>query len=175
MPPSNVRVGIKVTGTRVAIKNFDRFTRRAQQLIKRRVRQSAEAIRASYASSVRTDQGETARSTQVQFLRRGTSARIGSTAIQAIAADYGLKPGSKQPPPEKLRGWVERRLGLSGTEAKQATFLIARKIGREGFSALPALRPTFDAERKRFAKNVRKDIRALPRRLAVRSGGISGL
>jgi hypothetical protein len=43
--------------------------------------------------------------------------------------DKGRAPG-KFPP--TMYGWVNNKLGLSGSEAKQVDFLVRRKISREG-------------------------------------------
>jgi len=46
---------------------------------------------------------------------------------------YGRGPG-KQPPPDRIRAWVERNESLFGSDISvdSLTFLIGRKIGREG-------------------------------------------
>lgn len=51
----------------------------------------------------------------------------------AHSIDKGKGPG-KYPPTAPIRHWVENKLGLSGTAAKQATRAIQLKIGREGYN-----------------------------------------
>jgi hypothetical protein len=48
-----------------------------------------------------------------------------------IYVEYGRGPG-KQPPPEVLRAWVKRRLGLDGAEANSAAYAIGRAIAKRG-------------------------------------------
>ena len=51
----------------------------------------------------------------------------------AWPVEAGRKPG-KMPPSdsEGLLLWVQRKLGLTGTAARSAAYLIARKIGQVG-------------------------------------------
>ena len=72
--------------------------------------------------------------------------------VAAPPAEYGvpLELGTRPHPvsikgQESLRLWVEKKLGLSGKEAKSATFLIARAISRRGSKGY-----------KMFTKNVSK-------------------
>jgi hypothetical protein len=56
----------------------------------------------------------------------GTSPRVYSNYVE-----FGRRPG-KWPPHGPILLWVIRKLGLEGQAAEDATFLIRRKIGKEG-------------------------------------------
>lgn len=67
---------------------------------------------------------------------RGTAAGT-LTGEFAVAASYGLavergRKAGKMPPRGAIELWVQRKLGLTGREAKQAAYLIARAIGARG-------------------------------------------
>jgi hypothetical protein len=47
----------------------------------------------------------------------------------------GRRPGARMPPPRVLEGWVRRRLGISGKEAKGVAFVVARAIAKRGLQA----------------------------------------
>lgn len=49
----------------------------------------------------------------------------------ALPLELGRRPG-KQPPTSAIELWVTRKLGLSGSEARNTAYLIARAIGRRG-------------------------------------------
>jgi len=74
----------------------------------------------------------------------------------------GRKPGgSKLPPIEPLKLWAQKRLGLSGDEAKGAAFGIARNIYKFGIQpsyfydrAVAALEETFEANQEQIAESV---------------------
>lgn len=59
------------------------------------------------------------------------TAEVGSGLEYIAPLETGRRPG-RRPPAEALRPWVERNLGLRGTAAGQAAFLLARKIGLKG-------------------------------------------
>ena len=106
--------------------------------------------------------------TPVNFgtLRDAWSTRVtrGSRAIRgevlnpkeyAIVREKGRRAGAKMPPPDDIQLWVTRKFGVSGKQAEQLAFVIARSIGRkgikgrkfleEGFTAAePAVRRVFD-------------------------------
>ena len=56
--------------------------------------------------------------------------QVGTPAIYGAAIEYGTKPHF--PPIAPLVFWVEKRLGLTGKEAKSVAFAIARKISKKG-------------------------------------------
>jgi len=64
--------------------------------------------------------------------RRGISARgvISTPAIYGEAVELGTKPHF--PPVAPIQYWVEKKLGLSGEDAKSTAFLIARAISKRG-------------------------------------------
>jgi hypothetical protein len=55
---------------------------------------------------------------------------LGTPAIYGEAVEYGTKPHF--PPIKPILFWVEKKLGLSGKEAKSAAFCIARAISKRG-------------------------------------------
>lgn len=70
---------------------------------------------------------------------RGWKQRVSAGLIRfwndspyAIIVERGRRPGAGAPPAASLEGWVRRKLGLSGSEARGAAFAIARAIGRRG-------------------------------------------
>lgn len=67
---------------------------------------------------------------------RGTpgqrSQLISSPLIYAPIVELGRRPGQRMPPAAPILLWTRRKLGLSGSGAVHAAFLIARKIARRG-------------------------------------------
>lgn len=55
---------------------------------------------------------------------------VGTPAIYGAPLEYGAKPHF--PPIKPILFWVEKKLGLAGTEAKSAAFCIARAISKRG-------------------------------------------
>jgi len=58
------------------------------------------------------------------------SAALGTPAVHGEPVEYGTKPHF--PPVAPIRHWVERKLGLSGSEAAGVAFVIARAISKRG-------------------------------------------
>lgn len=102
---------------------------------------------------------------------RGTSVHrevlIAQSEFYAEIVDAGRQPG-KQPPVARLRRWVELKLGKRGAEAERVTFVIAQKIGREGYEGyhqfLRAFRQLEPTARQRLTVD-------LPARIARVLGG----
>ena len=58
------------------------------------------------------------------------SSFLGTPAVYGEPVEYGTKPHF--PPVAPIRHWVERKLGLSGSEAAGVAFVIARAISKRG-------------------------------------------
>lgn len=65
--------------------------------------------------------------------------RVSPSVNYALPVEDGGRPHF--PNPVNLQPWVERVLGVSGEEARDKAFLIARAIGRRGTRAQPYMRP----------------------------------
>lgn len=94
-------------------------------------------------ASEETPEGATGQLRGTAFAEvRGVPARQVILEWPAPYAEYALRgrrPG-KMPPPEALKSWVEKVLGISGDQAVRAVaFLVARKIGRRGTPGDPFL------------------------------------
>lgn len=72
-----------------------------------------------------TDTGALARS--IASEAHGFSSRVYSTASYAGAVESGRRAGAGMPPPDALRGWMQRH-GLGGV----SPYVIARGIARRG-------------------------------------------
>lgn len=57
---------------------------------------------------------------------------IGSPHKYAEVVEEGRRPGQAWPPQGSLLRWIEVKMGITGTEARQVEFLIRRKIGKLG-------------------------------------------
>lgn len=90
----------------------------------------------------RSDRGEVKRSIDTRAPEASgdvIEGAIVATAPHALYVHEGRSPG-KRPPISAILPWVERKLGLAGSEARSVAFLVARKVGRRGVSATPFLR-----------------------------------
>jgi len=101
---------------------------------------------------------------------RGVPARregvVASSLFYAPIVEVGRRPG-KRPPLAPILLWVQRKLGLSGTEAQQAAFLITRKIGARGTVGAHMFERAF----QRLQPYARQRFEALSRQLADLLGG----
>lgn len=61
--------------------------------------------------------------------------RVFSSLPYAIVIDQGRRPGARMPPPEALKLWVEKVLGIDPSESRQVAFLVARSIAKKGIEA----------------------------------------
>lgn len=101
---------------------------------------------------------------------RGTPARregvVASSLFYAPIVEVGRRPG-KRPPIAPILLWVRRKLGLSGTEAQQAAFLITRKIGARGTEGAHMFERAF----QKLEPYARQRFEALAQQLAGLLGG----
>jgi len=59
-------------------------------------------------------------------------AELFNDAPYAGVIEGGRRPGTRFPPVEAIARWVQRRLGLSESDAKAAAYVIARAISKRG-------------------------------------------
>lgn len=90
-----------------------------------------------------------------RVVRRGKGVRIINIRPGSGFIDNGRAPG-KAPPPDVILGWVQRRFGQTGAQARSTAFLIGRKIAQRGLVG------------KRILRSSRKQMRMIVRR-AVKS------
>ena len=64
---------------------------------------------------------------------QGLQAIIGTPIEYGDVVEMGRRPDKTKPPVEPIALWAIRKLGVSPEEAKGIGFVIARKIGKEGF------------------------------------------
>lgn len=72
------------------------------------------------------------------------------------AVEEGTRPHF--PNPDALRPWVERVLGVSGKEADDKAWMIARAISKRGTRAQPYMQPAADANRSRLFELVQQGV-----------------
>ncbi len=90
------------------------------------------------------DRGGYRRAWQSSSIPNGV--RIFNNATYAGVIEEGRRPGARMPPPAALEGFAKRKLGLNNIDAKEASFALARSIGKKGIKgkhvlelAVPAL------------------------------------
>lgn len=79
----------------------------------------------------------------VERMADGVLGVVGTVQPYAVPVELGTKPHF--PPVQALEDWVRQKLGLSGKEAHNAAFLIARKISKKGTQGHFMFRDAFQA------------------------------
>ena len=79
---------------------------------------------------------------KVEMRGEGAWGMVGTPAIYGESVEYGTRPHF--PPLAPIRFWVEKKLGLSGKEAKSAAFCIARAISKRGTKGAHMFNKAFD-------------------------------
>ncbi len=74
---------------------------------------------------------------EVEKIKSDFRLQFGSNVGHAIYVHEGTKP--HWAPEKPIRQWVHKKLNLTGKELKKVTFLVRRKIAREGTKARPFL------------------------------------
>ena len=69
---------------------------------------------------------------------------VGTNIPYAEALEYGGDPGT-WPPVDELKTWVDRVISPDEDRFDKVTFLVGRKIFREGIRPQPSLRPAIRA------------------------------
>jgi len=69
---------------------------------------------------------------------------VGTNVPYAEALEYGGDPGV-WPPVDELKTWVDRVISPDEDRLDEVTYLVGRKIFREGISPQPSLRPAIRA------------------------------
>lgn len=67
--------------------------------------------------------------------------------------DEGRRPSAKFPPPQPIKDWITQR-GIRPTNPnitpEQLSYLIARKISKQGYKARPFIQPSVDLAVRQF-------------------------
>ena len=111
-----------------------------------------EAVRPIYAKVVDLTprwKGGLARNVRTRAEDGGRSQVVYNTGVVARVHEQN-GTWSKWPPERPIREWVEGKLGLTGGEAASATFLIRRKIKRQGLTL-----PNVEGRGKMFQRTYR--------------------
>lgn len=74
----------------------------------------------------------------------------------ANVIEWGRRPMRPGPPLEPILGWVRRKLGLKGNEAKSAAWAIREAIHRRGLRPHHLMRQTRDLMRTWFQQEVER-------------------
>ena len=77
------------------------------------------------------DTGRLAASWTVVPLEGQVGHAVVNPLVYAPVVELGRRPGSRPPPSSVIARWLQRK-GMSGKEAKQLAFVVARAIGRRG-------------------------------------------
>lgn len=73
----------------------------------------------------------------------------------APVIDGGRRAGAPMPPKRAIEQWAMRRLGLSGAEARQAAYPIARAIARRGLRPRRVLSGALQQMQQLVARSIR--------------------
>ncbi len=84
--------------------------------------------------------------TEEQSLAGNVIGTVASPMPYALYVEIGTGPRQLMPPFQPIYDWVRAKLGLDDAEAMSATFLIRRKIQREGTPAQPIWARTLEAK-----------------------------
>jgi len=128
------------------IKQYPQYADIIEEEMSRAMTGSLEIFKGQVVS--RTPVGATAEARQsIGTLVRGRPPTFEGGVF--ITVPYGLplergRAAGRPPPTGPIQLWVERKLGLSGQEAEQAAFLIARAIGRRGTQGAKMFEKGFD-------------------------------
>jgi hypothetical protein len=79
---------------------------------------------------------------KLEMRGEGAWGMVGTPAIYGESLEYGTRPHF--PPIKPILFWVEKKLGLSGKEAKSAAFCIARAISKRGTKGAHMFGKAFD-------------------------------
>ena len=135
------------------MKAFDVTSREALDAVGLRTVEDAQRILNSQGTN---NTGQLSQSIKSERIKGGI--KVGTNTGYGLYVEFG-RPAGKMPPRNVLLRWVQRKLGLSGNEAKSAAFFISKKIGKRGTKAQPFLRPAYERARKRIVMQYQKEFR----------------
>lgn len=97
--------------------------------------------------------------------RKGEVGVIGPAQTYADIREVGRRPG-KMPPNEPIELWVKRKLRPTKDKLKSATYLVRRKIGRQGYRGAFMFRNAENKLRSRVLKILRNGVRRFEQRVS---------
>lgn len=69
----------------------------------------------------------------VSYHNSGLTVRLAANAPHAAVLHEGRGKNKKFPPVDAIRKWIRRSLGYSRAEAEELSYLVGRKIAKQGF------------------------------------------
>ena len=84
-------------------------------------------------------------STQITRGSRVIRGEVVNPKVYAIVMEKGRRAGARMPPVDAIRYWVTRKMGVTGKEADQLAYVIARSISRKGIKGQNMLEKGFKA------------------------------
>jgi len=155
-----IQVSLNEGDLQKVIKRMTRFDKNVRQGVKREVAHSATSIQARARRLIRLQgaiaTGRLRSSVNIRFTRDYLGAVIGTNVNYAGQVEEGQKPG-KWPNVGELMRWVTKKIVSRPKRAvRRATFLIGRKIFKEGTEAKPFMIPAGEKEWSVFKRNIQK-------------------
>jgi hypothetical protein len=117
---------------------------RSIPVLQRRTREASPANPSGLGTGGAFNYGDYLRAWKSVPISNG--ARVFNDRPYAAIIELGRRAGARQPPPDAMAHWAQRRLGVSKKEAKRLAFQVGRAISRRGLaprlvlsSALPEI------------------------------------
>lgn len=89
---------------------------------------------------------------------------VGSPMSYAIPVELGTRPHF--PPVAAIEDWVRVKFGLSGPEARNVAFLIARKIAKHGTKGAFMVQNAFEAAKPELERHAQAALEAIVRQMS---------
>lgn len=125
-------------------RSIERFLSRGAEEVARTAKQNAPKAFSNLLNSIRAERVSALQYQVVEGVNYGR------------AVEEGTQPHF--PNRDALLPWVERVLGVSGKEARDKSFLIARAISRRGTPAQPYMQPAAEANKSRLFELVQQGV-----------------
>jgi hypothetical protein len=151
--------------TKLSIASLRQFTKRGEQRIKGEILRMVKAVAKRARQLAPEAEGKLKRSITHKVIRDGREGQVVADRRYASFVEYGRPPGGF-PPERPIRRWVRiKKIPQSwGVSEDAATFLVRRKIAREGTDPQPFIGPAWESEIRQHRKNMRRILRENRRR-----------
>lgn len=105
---------------------------RGVDIMQRRTREAPPANPAGKGSGGAVDRGASGFLGRWKAEQLSYGARTYNDSPYGPVIEHGRAAGKKPPPSDVIARWLQRRLGMSESEARSAAFPVARAIGKRG-------------------------------------------
>ncbi len=153
-----MKFNLQVKGINEVKRSLNKFNKETVRELQREIDRTAIRIHKDARQAAPVDRGILR--ARIMFTKGRLAALVWSQAKYSLDVEQGQKPG-RWPNKADLEGWVKRKINPPRKRLKSITYLVGRKIYKQGTKAQPYFEPAVRKWKPRYFINVTRIMKKL--------------